>query len=87
MSNIQKNVVGTGRVNISDHGSAGHNWVENIFDQIKRTIDKIDMDFPLSGGEKEEDLMIVMKHEGGEEGHYTFFKDLDTNFPLSGGGN
>ncbi len=51
-------------------------WFEDL------GLDKLDTDFPLSGGETEEDLEHVMDAEGEKT---SFFDDLETEFPLSGG--
>ncbi len=63
-----------------------HSWIENIVESIQ----KLDTEFPLSGGETEEDFQSVNDNEtGGENEEQTtktsFFDDLETEFPLSGG--
>jgi len=70
-----------------------HTWLENIVENIQ----KLDTEFPLSGGETEEDFESVDDSEEedadddkgakkSEEHHHTSFKDdLETEFPLSGG--
>jgi hypothetical protein len=63
-----------------------HTWIENIVENIQ----KLDTEFPLSGGETEEDFENADdSEEGGENEEQTtktsFNDDLETEFPLSGG--
>jgi len=57
---------------------------------IGKILEQIDTDFPLSGGEEEEDFENVNEATGDDEEpeehkKSSFFEDLDTDFPLSGG--
>jgi hypothetical protein len=80
MENEEKNMGGKAK----DQDHKHHTWIESLTENIQ----KLDTEFPLSGGETEEDLEKV-EHagEGKEEEHHktSFFEDLDTEFPLSGG--
>ena len=69
-----------------------HSLLENIVEKIQN----LDSEFPLSGGETEEDLDRVEHAGKDKDGHSdenkeehhkktSFFDDLDTEFPLSGG--
>ena len=55
-----------------------HTWIENIADDLK----KVNTEFPLSGGETDEDLDNALSDEGEKT---SFFDDLESEFPLSGG--
>ncbi len=64
-----------------------HTWLETVVENIQ----KLDTEFPLSGGETEEDFERVGDKEDDEENkevHHpktSFYDDLETEFPLSGG--
>lgn len=87
--------MGTENENTNNEGAENneapkhHSWIENIVDKIQ----KLDTEFPLSGGETEEDFESVDDKEEDETGEEkadkskktSFFDDLDTEFPLSGG--
>jgi hypothetical protein len=65
----------------------GHsNWM----DKVVSSIQQLDADFPLSGGESEEDFAKADDNErDGDSPELTqktsFEDDLETDFPLSGG--
>ncbi len=54
-----------------------HSWIDGINDDLK----KANTEFPLSGGETDEDLDKALS----DDEKTSFFDDLDTEFPLSGG--
>ncbi len=54
-----------------------HSWIDDITDDLK----KVNTEFPLSGGETDEDLDKALT----DDEKTSFFDDLDTEFPLSGG--
>lgn len=58
---------------------AEHN---DLVSWIKGTLEHLNTDFPLSGGEQEEDLTGPGENK---EQHSGFLEHLNTNFPLSGG--
>ena len=64
-----------------------HTWIDSITERIQ----KLDTEFPLSGGETEEDFESIDDTEDSieekkEDHHHTSFRDdLETEFPLSGG--
>jgi hypothetical protein len=79
MEKEQKNVGGKA----NDQDPKHHTWIESLTENVQ----KLDTEFPLSGGETEEDLEKV-EHAGKEKEENdktSFFEDLDTEFPLSGG--
>ena len=69
--------------------AAGHKHPHNLIDDIVEGIQKLDTQFPLSGGETEEDFESATgKDEETDEKEHTktsFREDLDSEFPLSGG--
>jgi len=60
-----------------------------LMEDIRETFEKLDTEFPLSGGETDEDLDKVThtgeNDKGKDHPKTSFFDDLDTEFPLSGG--
>ncbi len=77
-----------------------HTWtgdlIEKIEEKIEETIDNIDADFPLSGGEEphhahphhktektEEEIAAEKEHE--QHKKHSFLSGLNSEFPLSGG--
>ncbi|GAA4467041.1 hypothetical protein GCM10023093_22150 [Nemorincola caseinilytica] len=49
---------------------------------VKGALKQVNNDFPLSGGETDDDLTAP---EEAEEEHKSFLDGLNTHFPLSGG--
>ncbi len=78
-----------GMIDSADKAGSGekhHSWIEKIVEGIQ----KLHSEFPLSGGETEEDFESIDDSEAGgsapEKTLRTSFKDdLETEFPLSGG--
>ncbi len=68
----------------NDNGKRHHTLME----ELGETFSKLDTEFPLSGGETDEDLEQALEDDGKKpENHErtSFVSDLDTEFPLSGG--
>jgi len=67
--------------------SSGKNEKEHNI--LSDALDHIDTNFPLSGGETEEDfdesIESLGTDEKGDDSDITEREHLDTNFPLSGG--
>ncbi len=68
-----------------------HGWLNDIVVKIEGFIDHerhaIDHNFPLSGGEETHHIHLAPKSEPGrkESTLISFLKDIETDFPLSGG--
>lgn len=62
----------------NDQDPKHHTWIDNINDDLK----KVNSEFPLSGGETDEDLDNALSDDGEKT---SFFDDLESEFPLSGG--
>ena len=72
--------------NPEEHTEEHKSWLQKALEQA-------DTDFPLSGGEEDEDLDDGEEEEDAaaatddtkDEHKSSFMEDLDTDFPLSGG--
>ena len=63
--------------------SVGEDMKDSISSRLLSFIYKLDTEFPLSGGETEEDMHMAMDYVGHEA--HELLRNVDADFPLSGG--